>query len=70
LQSEIKDYFGVFQNFIKKSLKLNDILSNEDMYVKMDDYILNKRLLISKFYSTVIIKIILRDLKDIIVNNI
>lgn len=77
-QNNYKDYVQVITNFIKKSLKLENILNSADFTLydydkelnKQKEYLLNKKVFISKFYANTIIKLILDDIKDILIKRI
>jgi hypothetical protein len=71
------NYIDNLNNFLKRSLKLANVLNIpsdiegyidiEDIYEGVEkDYILSKRIQISKFYSNTILKIILDDIKCIV----
>jgi hypothetical protein len=74
------NYFDSLYNFIRKSIKMANILSTSDIsnydfiddMVESDekDYILNKRVQISKFYSKIILKFLLEDIKSMIIKSI
>jgi len=67
-----RDYIDTLKNFIKKSLKFENILNscdinNYDFYISGEkEYFMNKKVMVAKFYSEVILNFLIRDLKIII----